>query len=204
MHADVHVGLVEEQHELLVIAADRLKIGAAGREVGAGHAVKQLVADLEIGGAAEVVGVAIAVDEHVFALKAVAGGVANEAADGDDGGVGVGREQIVEPIGFGDGVVVDEYDDVALGVRDAGVAGAGDVADRVDERTDEIGVAADDLLRVIDRGAVDDQHLEIRVAHLAQALQRAIERIGAVDRHDDDGGREGAHAVVTGWSGCRR
>ncbi len=195
-HPDIDVRLIEKSDIFLVEPADAQQMLAPRGKIRARQAEQTFVAQREIRGVLVNTRVAVAIDERIFALEAVSRGIANEPADGNDVGIRIRRHDEIEPVGLGNGVVVDEDDDVPLGVSDSGVARRGDVSNRVDEGTNEIRMFPDDLLRAVDRRPVDDDRFEVVVSQLPEALQRPIERVRSVDGHDDDGRRQSFFHVV--------
>ena len=217
--ADAELGLLAAQRvladaaDLLGEAADALEDLTPERHVAA-HEVAHLgpLGGLAGVGAADdpvelAGGVAVGrvrAGEHVRAAAAVGPGRparVGHAADGLHGDVLVGLEQRGEPAGAGAGVVVEEDHDVALGLGDGGVAGAGQALDvRVGQHphVGELG------LRALQEGRVvvdDDQRLDRRDVLRRDGLDRRHD-VGppllGVDA-DDDGG--GGH-VISGASGC--
>ena len=145
--ADAELGLLAAQRvladaaDLLGEAADALEDLAPERHVAA-HEVAHLgprgglagvgAADDPVELAGGVAVGRVRAGEHVRAAAAVGPGRparVGHAADGLHGDVLVGLEQRGEPAGAGAGVVVEEDHDVALGLGDGGVAGAGQALD---------------------------------------------------------------------------
>ena len=115
----------------------------------------------EFVGAGELARVAETVADGVARLIVEAEGVADEAADGGDLGVGVGLQQKLQPIGLRHRVVVDENGDVAARVRKPGVARHRDIGLIGLIGAQLVRVSGDHLGGVVCRGAVDDDGLEM-------------------------------------------
>jgi len=103
------------------------------------------------------------------------------AGDPDDGGIGVRAEQVLEPVGLGDRVVVEEHDDLAAGELNAlGPFGA-------DART--VAGVLDPLLpprAVVVGRALLDADGRHDAGQLGPALAKARGEIGVAFHADDD------------------
>nr|WP_232493690.1 pertactin-like passenger domain-containing protein [Novosphingobium kaempferiae] len=196
-HGDV--GFVEEVGVLLVEAADRQQPVAPRREVGAGQCEEAVVAEV-LGGAFALGRIPEAVHHQILRLEVDAAIVADESADLRDVGIVVAGQQQVQPVRLGYGVIVDERHDVAAGHGEADVARRRQVEPVDRAEADEIGMPRDDPCGIVRRRAEDDDHLEQRVAQLAQALQGPVQRQRPAGGCDHDGyglGRSGEK----GWVG---
>ena len=117
-----------------------------------------------------------------------------ELAGRDDPDVGIveGADDVLQPVGCGEGVGIDERDDVARRPGDAEVpsAGAAEVPVRLHEP--ESRVASDPLPQEfaasVGRGVVDHDHLEIVEALRGEARQAALDVLAVVVAQDDDAG----------------
>jgi hypothetical protein len=118
--------------------------------------------------------------------------VARAATDGPDGGVGVAGDDVLEPVGLGVRVVVDEGDDVGVGLGDPDGARRrerarpGVVADVAHTR--EVG---DDVGREAVRRRVDDDDLLGCERLATEVLQAGSHVVRAVEGRDDDVDRRG-------------
>ena len=117
-----------------------------------------------------------------------------------DAGVAVGAQQggdVVQPVGVGIGVVVEEGDDLAAGGFDPLVARVAEAA--VLGLDQDRPVAAGDLGRGVAGAVVDDDHLVVGVGEVAEPRQALVEGALAVVGADDDRDRRpGAAAAANG------
>ena len=90
-----------------------------------------------------------------------------------------------QPVGIGEGVVIDVGDDFARGELHAGVAGVAEASVRLDAVVVDR-ITRGDLVDRLGRTVVDDQHLVVRVIQPAERFEAGGQRPRTVVGRDDD------------------
>jgi len=196
------IGFVMVVLDEFIEAADAGEGGAAEDAVVAGDGVEPALLPMPVeAGLGEVpLDEALAVDAAVAELDAAVVAAIDEAAGGADLGGVEGGDERLEPAGLGDGVIVDEGDEVAAGGGDALVAGDAEDAGGGAGDGEAIRIAGEQLLGVVGGGAVDDDDLEVAVGLAIEGVEAAFEDGGAVVSIDDhaDGEAGGGGAAGQG------